>query len=174
MISDNALIRIKAIPVSREAYLPYGNLIEADESLPYRAANMGSAKRFNHLCNLENLRGDKAKLNLCVFRVSPLKTMPLELKLLEKHEYSTQVFMPMTGSCKYLAIVCLGKEDPELESLRAFVVKGPRGVSYYPGVWHYPMTALDQGIDFSCLVYENGSQDDCRLMNLEKNILIEL
>ncbi|MFX5718669.1 ureidoglycolate lyase, partial [Acinetobacter baumannii] len=78
--------------------------------LPFKPANMGTAKRFNHLCKLENLRSDKAKLNLCVFRCTPLQALPLELKLLEKHQYSTQVFMPMANNAKYLAVVCLGKD----------------------------------------------------------------
>lgn len=174
MSSGETLAHIKAIPLSKAAYEPYGRVIAADESLPFKPANMGTAKRFNHLCNLENLRSDKAKLNLCVFRCSPLQTLPLELKLLEKHQYSTQVFMPMANDCKYLAIVCLGGDKPDLKTLSAFLVEGAHGVSYYPGVWHYPMTALFAPIDFSCLVFEDESKDDCVVVNLEQALLIQL
>ncbi len=174
MSGEQTLTRISAIPLSREAYEPYGNVIAADETQPYKFANMGTAKRFNHLCKVENLRSDKAKLNLCVFRCSPLQSLPLELKLLEKHQQSTQVFMPMAKDCKYLAIVCLGGDSPDLSTLRAFLVEGAQGVSYYPGVWHYPMTALFSAIDFSCLVFEDESKEDCLISNLAKPILVEL
>lgn len=165
---------IKAIRLSREAYEKYGTVIAADESLPFKFANMGTAKRFNKLCQLENLRSDKAKLNLCVFRCSPLTALPLELRLLEKHEYSTQVFMPMADKSTYLAIVCLGKDKPDLSTLRAFLVEGSQGVSYYPGVWHYPMTALYEQIDFSCLVFEDDGADDCVIAEFPEPIFVEL
>lgn len=174
MNSERQKQTVLAIPLSREAYEKYGAVIGADESLPYKFANMGTAKRFNKLCRVENLRDDKAKLNLCVFRCSPLKELPLEIQLLEKHEYSTQVFMPMADKAKYLAIVCLGKEKPDLSTLKAFLVEGSQGVSYYPGVWHYPMTALFDQIDFSCLVFEDDGSDDCVISKLAEPLYVEL
>lgn len=174
MSAGETLASIKAIPLTRAAYERYGSVISADESLPYRPANMGTSKRFNHLCKLENLREGKANLNVCVFRCSPLAEIPLKMKLLEKHEYSTQVFMPMESQGKYLAIVCLGGVKPDLSTLSAFVVDGAQGISYYPGVWHYPMTALYQQIDFSCLVFEDGTKEDCTVLQLDQPILIEI
>lgn len=157
-------------PLSREAYKPYGTVIGADDSLPFKPANMGTAKRFNFLADVDNLRDD-AKLNMCVFRVSPAK-LPLEIKLLEKHQFSTQIFLPMHANASYLAIVCLGGDKPDLDTLAAFVVRGPQGVSYYPGIWHYPMTALNDPIDFACLVHENGSAADCEIHEYDKPITI--
>lgn len=168
------MAQIKAIPLSKAAYQPYGVLIEADESQPFKAANMGTAKRFNNLCRLENLRQDKANLNLCVFRCSPLESLPLEMKLLEKHQLSTQVFMPMLmpAQSKYLAIVCLGADKPDLASLAAFVVDRACGISYHPGVWHYPMTAIGACIDFACLVYEDETADDCCVVQLAETVRV--
>ena len=167
-------LRIQAVALTEAAYEPYGKLLRADEAKPHKPANMGTAKRYNHLCNLENLRGDKANLNLCVFRCSPLTSAELELTLLEKHQLSSQVFIPMAEKSRYLAIVCLGKEEPDLSSLKAFIVDGPQGISYYPGVWHYPMTALGSSIDFACLVYENESESDCTVRNFDETIIVEI
>lgn len=174
MSSGDTLAHLIATPLSRQAYEQYGCVIAAFDDLPYKPANMDTAKRFNHLCNVENLRADKANLNLCIFRCSPLQQLPLPLKLLERHQFSTQVFMPMTSDCKYLAIVCLGGDKPDLKTLSAFIVEGSCGISYYPGVWHYPMTALDSPIDFSCLVYENESKEDCEVVNLDEPVLIDI
>jgi ureidoglycolate lyase len=154
-------------PISREAYAPYGDLIAADEALPFNYANMKTAKRFNFLSDVVNLRPDRAKLNLCVFRCSPLEKLPFEIKLLERHEFSTQVFMPMSSAARFLVIVSLGGDKPDLTTLKAFEVTNPQGISYKPGVWHYPMTALDNQVDFSCLVHEDGSSDDCEISQFD-------
>lgn len=159
-------------PISREAYSPYGNLIAADEQLPFKFANMKTAKRFNHLADVVNLRPETATLNLCIFRCSPLEKLPFEIKLLERHEFSTQVFMPISSNARYLAIVSLGGDAPDFSTLRAFEVKNPQGISYRPGVWHYPMTALDNQIDFSCIVHEDGTNEDCEIYAFSEPVLI--
>ena len=150
----------------------FGNLIAADDALPFKYANMQTAKRFNNLSEVVNLRPGSADLNLCMFRCSPVAGLPFEIKLLERHEHSTQVFMPMTGGARYLAIVCLGGDKPDLATLKAFEVGEAQGISYYPGVWHYPMTALDSQIDFACLVYEDGTAGDCEIVNFDQPIEI--
>jgi len=163
---------IKAIPISRDAYAPYGSLIAADEGLPFRYANMRTAKRFDHLAEIANLRTETAKPNLCVFSCSPLTETPLQMKLLEKHQFSTQVFMPMTSNAKFLVIVCLGETEPDLSTLMCFQAGSGQGISYRPGVWHYPMTALDERVDFACLVCEDGTQEDCQVHTFESPIEI--
>jgi len=164
---------IKCVPIERSAYEVYGDLIAADESEVFSYANMGTAKRFNQLSDVINLRPNQARLNLCVFRCQGAH-LPLEMKLLERHPYSTQVFLPMRQDAKFLVIVSLGQNLPDLASLKAFIVTGAQGISYKPGVWHYPMTALEQPIDFSCLIWEDGSASDCHVVNLDEAIAIQL
>lgn len=164
---------ITAIRLTREAYKPYGAVIGADDELPWKPANMGTSRRFNHLADVENLRADKAKLNLCVFSTTPLKSPSLEMKLLEKHAHSTQVFLPMHARGRYLVIVCGGGDEPDLTTLGVFVAEGAQGISYYPGVWHYPMTSIGEPIDFACLVYEDGTRDDCTVHQLGEPVQVE-
>lgn len=156
---------------SAQAYEPYGNAIGAYEGASFVLANMGRAKRYNFLSDIINLRPDTAKLNLCLFRCSVIK-LPLEVELLEKHQFSTQVFLPMSKTSKYLAIVCLGKNEPDLSTLRAFVVEGAQGISYHPGVWHYPMAALEEEMDFACLVWEDQTREDCEIFRLPQIITV--
>jgi ureidoglycolate lyase len=163
---------IKPIKLSRQTYERYGTVIGADETLPFKPANMGTAKRFNYLADMQNQRAD-ARLNMCVFRCSAAK-LPLEIRLLEKHEHSTQIFLPMNATATYLAIVCLGGDAPDPETLSAFLVEGPQGISYHPGIWHYPMTALNEPIDFACLVAENESQADCTIYNFDHPLTISV
>jgi ureidoglycolate lyase len=163
---------IEARPISRKAYEPYGQLIAADDALPWKPANFGKAQRFNYLADVLNLR-DSARLNLCIFRCSPFTESELSVKLLEKHPASTQVFMPMQDG-RYITIVAQGGERPDLSTLAAFIVEAPQGISYHPGIWHYPMTALGRQLDLACLVFEDESEGDCEIVELDEAVLVRI
>ena len=113
-----------------------------------------------------------ATLNVALFRCAP-RAMPTEIAMLEKHPWTTQVFVPM-GATRYLVIVALGGDAPDLGTLAAFVATGRQGVSYHPGVWHHPMIALDDETDFVCLVHEDGSLGDCVEHALPSPIAVSL
>jgi ureidoglycolate lyase len=154
-------MRLVAQPLNLESYSPYGRVIMASpRGEPGRPANRGTARRFNHLAPMEDLRPGAATLNVCVFRCAPRLAFPLPVALLEKHPASTQVFLPMNAR-RYLIIVARGGDRPDLTTVAAFIATGAQGVSYHPGVWHHPMIALDAEIDFSCLVWEDGTESDC-------------
>ncbi|MBI4057488.1 MAG: ureidoglycolate lyase, partial [Elusimicrobia bacterium] len=95
---------VKTRPLTRQKYEAYGDVISTQGRRAV-SANMGTAKRYNHLASLSNLRPRKARLNLCVFRCRPYKKFPIPIKLLERHPFSTQVFIPMTGAKRYLVVV---------------------------------------------------------------------
>ena len=143
-----------------EAYQPYGDVVSADRAdVAAKPANQGTAARRDHLAGITSLRA-AATLNVCSFRCAPRTAWPLDVALLEKHPLSTQVFIPMNAR-RYLVLVALGDEAPDLATARAFIATGTQGVSYRPGVWHHPMIALDDAIDFTCLVWEDGTAGDC-------------
>lgn len=157
-------MRIAARPLSPVAYAPYGHVIMASpQGEPGRPVNQGTARRFDHLAPIEDLRPGRAALNVSVFRCTPRSRWPLAVELLEKHPGSTQVFVPMNAR-RYLAVVALGGDRPDLATLAAFIATGAQGISYHPGVWHHPMIALDAEVDFTCLVWEDGSADDCAVV----------
>jgi ureidoglycolate lyase len=146
---------VRPEPLTAEAYAPFGDVIAANDR--WRPANQGTAKKSEHLAELLDLRG--AKANVSVFRCAP-RALPHEVSLLEKHPASTQVFVPMNAA-RYLVIVALGGDAPDLSTLRAFEASATQGITYRPGVWHHPMVALDRETDFFCLVFEDGSETDC-------------
>ena len=151
---------LTAQPITPDAYAPYGDVLMAaprgEEGL---AANQGTARRFDHLAALENLRPG-AQPNMGVFRCTPRLAFPTRLALLEKHPASTQVFVPMNAR-RYLVVVALGGDAPDLSTLAAFVASGTQAISYRPGVWHHPMIALDAETEFVCLAWEDGTAGDC-------------
>jgi len=127
---------------------------------PGAPANLGTALRFDDVVSCENTRGPSAPLKVKVFRSQPVPRAPRPVALLEKHPCSTQLFIPMNPA-RYVVLVALGGEQPDLATLKAFVVSGPRGISYAPGVWHHPMLTLDAQTDFVVFVHEDGTPEDC-------------
>lgn len=167
-------MQIESRPLTVEGYAPYGDVIMASpRGEAGKPANQGTARRFDHLAALENLRPERAALNVCVFRCAPRIAWPLPIALLEKHPASTQVFLPMNAR-RYLVVVALGGDRPDLATLAAFVASGTQGVTYRPGVWHHPMIAIegpassDAEIHFACLVWEDGSAEDCVVLDYDE------
>ena len=162
--------RIRCSPLTADAYALYGDVIMASpRGEPGKLANQGTARRFDHLAALDDLRPGRAKLDVTVFRCAPRAAAPFTVELMEKHPASTQIFVPMNAA-RYLVLVALGGDQPDLATLAAFVATGTQGVSYRPGVWHHPMIALDHEIDFTCFVFEDGSADDCTVASLPPSV----
>ncbi|KAJ1536634.1 hypothetical protein HK405_015123, partial [Cladochytrium tenue] len=86
--------------------------------------------------------------NICVFRSVPTDTLPFPVRLLERHPYSSQLFVPMTrqdtasvaarwpGPPRYLVVVAPhapGRPDlPDFSRLDAFVADSNQAVNYAP------------------------------------------
>ncbi len=162
--------RLEAAPLSSEGFAAYGEVVEARGVAA--SANQGTADRFDRVTHLSNERPNAA-LNVAVFRCVPFVGGAFPVKLLERHPRSTQLFVPMNAQ-RYLVIVALGGEAPDLATLRAFIATGAQGVSYRAGVWHHPMIALDEAIDFVCFVHEDGGPEDCVVHPLEDGPMVPL
>jgi ureidoglycolate lyase len=159
-----------------DLYARYGQVIESEvsSSVPSASAagssvmaNQGSAKRINYIAKLENGR-ERATPNMCVFKCMP-RELPFDVKLLECHPHSSQVFIPMNAKERYLVVVANGGDKPDLTTLEAFVATSKQGINYNKGTWHHPMIALDSETDFTCLVWEDGSEGDCTIVTLDES-----
>lgn len=111
---------IQAVPLTQEAFSPYGRVIqhptEPQGSMTV-LANAGTAQRTNYLAEPQSLFSKEAgaKANLCVFRCSPIQSTPISIRMLERHPYSTQAFIPMgpvggSGQGRYLVVVAATQE----------------------------------------------------------------
>lgn len=153
-------------PLTAEAFAPFGRVVSVG-STPGSSANQGTATRYDFCADLVSTRPG-ARLNLAVFRAQP-RALPFEVRLLERHPCSTQVFLPMVVS-RYLVCVAPTGPDggPVPGALRAFLCAPHQGVAYAPGTWHHPMVALDQPSDFSMLAWEDGTDLDCEVRELPR------
>jgi ureidoglycolate lyase len=62
---------------------------------------------------------------------------------------------------------------PDMASVRAFIGGHGQGVNYRRGLWHAPIKALDAAGDFSMLIWERGSPEDCLLHSLAEPIDVD-
>jgi ureidoglycolate lyase len=113
-----------------------------------------------------------ASPNLAVF-LSKAKSLPFEVRLLERHPHSTQAFLPMVCA-RFLVCVAptLPDGSPEVAKLRAFVCGPGQGINYARGVWHHPIIALDADAEFAMLAWEDGTARDCVECPLAAPVLI--
>ncbi|WP_224250001.1 ureidoglycolate lyase [Hyalangium gracile] len=150
---------LRAQPLTREAFAPFGDVIGLDLG-GGSSANQGTATRYDRIARLTSSRPE-AQPNLAVFR-SVAKALPFEVRLVERHPCSTQMFVPLACQ-RFLVVVCPSDErgEPVLSELRAFLCGPGQGVNYHAGVWHHPIIALDGPAEFLMLAWEDGTARDC-------------
>lgn len=176
-------VSINAEPLTPAAFAPFGAVISSQHSSGNStSANYGTATKLFKLSPVIN-NYDKAPshnpatANFNLFRCSP----PLHLihngvyssKVLERHPFSTQTFLPMGRPAwenAYMVIVAPDDSNgmPELSGVRAYICRGDQAVTYGAATWHAPMIALGSTTDFAVLIHENGvSEEDCEEVYLD-------
>ncbi len=141
-------------PLTRAAFAPFGDVIEADGARHFEINN-GSTTRFHDLARVDvEAEGGHALVN--IFRARPLP-MPLTIAMMEKHPLGSQAFVPLEAA-PFLIVVAPPGDTVEPDDLRAFLAEARQGVNYAPGVWHHPVIALGRETDF--LVIDRGGPGD--------------
>ncbi|ODT56117.1 ureidoglycolate hydrolase, partial [bacterium SCN 62-11] len=124
--------------MTREAFAPYGEVIEVGGAKEIREINYGNTRRFHDLAGLDMGEG---RALVSIFRSSPLPR-PIPLKVMEVHPLGSQAFMPLNGR-PYLVVVA-GQGEFQTENLRVFLAGPEQGVNYHKGCWHHYSLALDE------------------------------
>jgi len=146
-----------AQPLSREAFAPFGDVIETERAEHY-TINAGWAERFHDLAALD-VAATPGRPGLSIFRAKP-RPQPAALTLIERHLQSSQAFMPL-GRERFLIVVAApGPAPTQAEQLRVFISDGAQGVNYRAGTWHHPLIAIGQEADF-LIVDRIGAPRDC-------------
>ncbi|MFM2421716.1 MAG: hypothetical protein RL291_246 [Pseudomonadota bacterium] len=147
---------ITAVPLTAAAFAPFGDVIERP----------GEFGRFYHSAALASTRAT-AKASLSITMSRPLATPELTAVKMERHEFSSQSFVPLDVS-RYLVIVAPhgapGKPDPT--KLQAFVATGEQGVTYGMNVWHHPLCVLDRPGRFAVFMWLDGGKGDEEFVDL--------
>lgn len=161
------MIPLRPEPLTREAFAPFGDVIEASDAARHYSINAGSTERYHDLARLE--AGPEGQLIVSIFRAQP-RALPFEVTMMERHPLSSQAFVPLSGR-PYLVLVAPPGDPPTAQGLRLFLARSGQGVNYAPGVWHHPLLALEAESDFLVLD-RSGPGPNCDEIRLEPAGLI--
>lgn len=160
---DAMRVRLIPEPLSTERFAPYGDVLVAPSD--FGRVFFDSA--------LQNLRPG-ARPSLSITHTAAQEQWPLEITRMERHEFSSQSFVPLAVS-RWLILVTASDADggPDALQLRAFVA-GPRhGVTYHAGTWHYPLNPLDGAAQFAVLMWCDGTSADEEFRALSEPVVVE-
>lgn len=141
------------VPLTAEAFAPYGDVIQCSAAAERREINYGHTERFHNLAALDMAQDGGVPL-VSIFRTRPM-ALPIQIKVMERHPLSSQAFYPL-GNRPYLVVVA-AQGDFDVENLRAFIAAGDQGVNYHRGVWHHFSLSLGDVSDF--LVLDRGGPE---------------
>lgn len=156
------MIELKVEALSREAFAPFGDVIEAGEAVRHFTINAGSTERYHDLAQLE--AGPDGHLIVSIFRGQP-RALPFTVSMMERHPLGSQAFMPLSNR-PYLVVVAPPGKAPAAQDLRCFLASGQQGVNYATGTWHHPLLALDMESDF-LVIDRSGAGPNCDEVQLE-------
>ena len=141
---------LKARPLTREAFAPFGDVIETEGARGF-AINAGLAERFHDLARID-IAAEGGRPLLSIFR-GLTRPPPLRLTLMERHPLASQAFFPLHER-DWLVVVATGPEPCRPEALQAFRATGRQGVNYARGTWHHPLIVMAPDHEF--LVIDRG------------------
>lgn len=91
----------------------------------------------------------------------PSPGLPFEISMLERHEFSSQSFMPAQVNTWLIVVAphdALGK--PDLERVQAFLADHRHGITYRPNTWHHELTVFDAPARFNIFMWRDQSSGD--------------
>jgi ureidoglycolate lyase len=153
---------IVALPLEPQAFRPFGDAFEAprDYGRVYVSDALGSGRA-------------TARPSLSVLRVKPLAAATLIATKMERHEFSSQSFIPLDVG-RYLVIVApmSSSGGPDESQLKAFVAHGGQGITYGMNVWHHPLSVLDRDAAFAVTMWLDGSATDEQFVDLSAPVSV--
>lgn len=146
------MMRLTAEPLTSAAFLPYGEVLEAPV-IPGRTYFEDA---------LANHR-PAARPSLSFVVKEPVAALPLRSKVMERHRFSSQSFVPLDAG-RWLVVAAPraagGAGGPDMARARAFLARPDQGVTYGADVWHHPFTVLDRAARFAVFMWKDGTAAD--------------
>lgn len=124
-------------PLTQTAFAPFGDVLDVGRTdHPRYPINDGFTQRF-HALSIAQAQGEG--IILSIFETASFG-LPLKIRMLERHPFGSQSFMPVGASAlaAFFVVVAEGRDTPDPDTLRAFVVAPGQGVNFAAGVWHHP------------------------------------
>jgi len=106
--------------LTSQAFVEFGEVLDCPDK---------TARFFYNQC-LENRRPE-AKPDLSIALIPPVQQFPLTLRVMERHPYSSQTFIPMRVQ-RYLVIVAPDHPGggPDMTGARAYIAAPDQGITF--------------------------------------------
>ena len=114
-------------PLTRDAFAPFGDVIEAAADHLSFPINAGTSQRFHDLARLDP--GEGGRLIVSIFRAQP-RRLPLAITMLERHPKASQAFMPLAGR-PFLVVVAPNRAQEALWAAEHALASGVFGAVLY-------------------------------------------
>ena len=160
-------IRLQPIPITRERFAPYGDVVETAE---YDRAAMNAARfeRFDDLCSVD--MGGDGRVAVSIARCRVATSLPYRIDMVERHPLGSQAFIPLTPA-RMIVVVAPPEESVEAADLQAFVTNGRQGINYHRGTWHMPLIAFEAGQEF-LIIDRAADQPNCEEHVLDEPVML--
>ena len=136
--------------LTQAAFAPYGEVIRIPDApgRDYFESAFGNGR-------------SSAWPSLSTVLKMPVDGLPLEADLMERHEFSSQTFVPIEVS-RWLIVVCphAAGGGPDMSRAVAFLAGPNQGVTYAMNVWHHGLTVLDRPARFAVFMWRDATQAD--------------
>ncbi|OCF43935.1 allantoicase [Kwoniella heveanensis CBS 569] len=183
--------------ITPDNFAPFGHIISTSPSSSHKDSESspdGKTTKHNVLAPIVSFypADSGAVTGISVYRATKKvgleRGREFEVRYMERHEYTSQAFIPMgkaewhgkseealAPGGEFLVIVAKAGADgkPDPSTLKSFIMPPNTGLSYAPGVWHHPVLILDSTIDLACVETQisTGVHDtderDCELISWE-------
>ena len=138
------VVRLKVQPMTREAFAPFGVLIDSRGSVEI---DLGQGA--------PSMTGTTAERR------------PLRFDFMARHKRTMQVFSPLASSRAVIAVAPPnGLDAPDVERVVAFLVEGRLPYAYHKGTWHTPPFPVGEWASFLVVDRSGTLDDDYELVDL--------
>ena len=138
------VIRLKVQPMTREAFAPFGVLIDSRGSVEIDLSE-----------GRPSLTGATAE------------PRPMMFDFMARHKRTMQVFSPLASSQSVIAVAPPSDADaPEVAQVVAFLVDGRLPYAYHKGTWHTPPFPLNEWASYLVVDRSGTLDDDWELVDL--------
>ncbi len=162
---------LKAAPLTREAFAPFGDVIET-EGARHFSINAGTIERFHDLARVDLGPDEEARTLISIARCNQPTALPFRFRLMERHPLGSQAFIPLDAT-PMLVVVAPAEETPDPEQIRAFVANGRQGINYHRAVWHMPLIALEKD-QYFLIVDRGGPGNNCDEFYFQNGFVLSL
>lgn len=139
------VVRLKVEPMTREAFAPFGVLIDSRGSVEI---DLGEGK--------PSLTGATSEWR------------PLQFDFMARHKRTMQVFSPLASSRSVIAVAPPnGGDAPDVERIVAFLVDGRLPYAFHKGTWHTPPFPVGEWASYLVVDRAGTLDDDWELVDLK-------